>query len=209
MFTGIIEECGTVQHWDITDEFAVLTVRCTDVLADVSIGDSISVNGCCLTVTAFTADTFTVELMAATLRTTALGSLSVGDEVNLERAMVLNTRLGGHLVQGHVDGVGQVTALDDTVEGTVFLTLTYPKELARYIVSKGSLTINGVSLTVVTCDGETATIGLIPHTWKVTTFRNTTVGETVNLEVDVIAKYVEQLLLAGIATPYDPASATV
>lgn len=208
MFTGIIEECGTVQHWDITDEFAVLTVRCTDVLTDVSIGDSISVNGCCLTVTTFSADTFTVELMAATLRTTALGRITIGDDVNLERAMVLNTRLGGHLVQGHVDGVGQITALDDTVEGTVFLTLTYPKELARYIVTKGSLTVNGVSLTVVTCDGETATIGLIPHTWNVTTFRNTNVGDTVNLEVDVIAKYVEQLLLAGIATPYDTANAT-
>lgn len=202
MFTGIIEECGTVEQWRITDEFAVLTVACTKVLVDVSLGDSISVNGCCLTVTAFTHSSFTVELMAATLRTTALGGLTVGDAVNLERAMVLNTRLGGHLVQGHVDGVGEIIGLDDTIEGTVFLTLTYPTELARYIVTKGSLTVNGVSLTVVSCDGETATIGLIPHTWNVTTFRDAHCGATVNLEVDVIAKYVEQLLLAGIATPY-------
>ena len=208
MFTGIIEACGTVKQFDITDEFAVLTVACADVLADVSLGDSISVNGCCLTVTALTDETFTVELMAATLRTTGLGGITVGDEVNLERAMVLNTRLGGHLVQGHVDGVGEIVALDDTVEGTIFLTVTYPHQLARYMVLKGSLTVNGVSLTVVSCDGETATIGLIPHTWNVTTFRNSKVGHTVNLEVDVIAKYVEQLLQAGINTPYNPAAGT-
>lgn len=202
MFTGIIEECGTVQQFTVNDEFAVLTVNCRDVLTDVSIGDSISVNGCCLTVTAFTGDQFTVELMAATLRTTALGQLHAGDRVNLERAMVLNARLGGHLVQGHVDGVGEITGLDTTVDGTVFLTVSYPPELARYIVNKGSLTINGVSLTVVSCDGTKATIGLIPHTWDVTTFRDSQPGDTVNLEVDVIAKYVEQLLAAGLNTPY-------
>jgi riboflavin synthase len=202
MFTGIIEELGTIAAFDVTDEFAVLTISCHDVLRDVALGDSISVNGCCLTVTAFTPDTFTVELMAATLRTTAAGTWAVGDQVNLERAMVMNARLGGHLVQGHVDGVGHVLTLDNQVEGTVFLTVSYPPELARYIVNKGSLTINGVSLTVVNCDGNHATIGLIPHTWNVTTFRNSAVGDQVNLEVDVIAKYVEQLLLAGIATPY-------
>jgi len=203
MFTGLIEECGTVDAWNIQDEYAVLTIRCHTVLNGVNIGDSISVNGCCLTVTAFTSDTFTVELMAATLRTTQLGTLNVGDEVNLERAMVMNARLGGHLVQGHVDGVGTVVELDTQVEGTVFLTVSYPPELARYIVNKGSLTVNGVSLTVVSCDGQHATIGLIPHTWDVTTFRTIAVGDTVNLEVDVIAKYVEQLLAAGIATPYN------
>jgi len=202
MFTGIIEECGTVTDWQITDEFAVLTVRCQEVLTDVALGDSISVNGCCLTVTRFTADMFTVELMAATLRTTALEGLRVGDHVNLERAMAMNARLGGHLVQGHVDGVGTIVTIDDQIEGTVFLQVSYPQELGRYIVNKGSLTVNGVSLTVVSCADNTATIGLIPHTWTATTFQHARVGDTVNLEVDVIAKYVEQLLAAGIATPY-------
>lgn len=206
MFTGIIEERGIVDTFVVNDEFAVLTVTCRDVLTDVAIGDSISVNGCCLTATTFTDTSFTVELMAATLRTTALGTLKPGDPVNLERAMVMNARLGGHLVQGHVDGVGTITKLDNQVEGTVFLTLTYPPELARYIVDKGSITVNGVSLTVVNCDGTHATIGLIPHTWDVTTFRDVRVGDTVNLEVDVIAKYVEQLLNAGIDTPYNAAS---
>lgn len=204
MFTGIIEELGTVASFHVDAEFAVLTVQSNGVLGDVALGDSISVNGCCLTVTAFTAEQFTVELMAATLRTTALGELAVGERVNLERAMQLHHRLGGHLVQGHVDGIGTIIGIDDDVPGTVFLTVSYPPQLARYIVTKGSLTVNGVSLTVVSCDGTNATIGLIPHTLNATTFHAAQVGDSVNLEVDVIAKYVEQLLQAGIATPYDP-----
>lgn len=207
MFTGIIEELGRVAALDVADGHARLVVTCDTVVSDARIGDSIAVNGCCLTVSAWPEDGtgFVAELMAETLRATALAGLDVGSPVNLERAMSSGDRFGGHLVQGHVDGVGEVVARDEQ-PGTVFLSVRAPAEVARYLVPKGSVTIEGTSLTVVDVrddgDGAVFRVGLIPHTLDVTTFGARRVGDRVNLEADVIAKYVERMLAAGAPTPY-------
>ncbi|MFP5310067.1 MAG: riboflavin synthase [Actinomycetes bacterium] len=212
MFTGIVEELGSVAALDVRDRHATLEVACTTVVEDVAIGDSIAVNGCCLTVTEIvcTDDTtgFRADLMAETLRATSLGDLAVGSPVNLERAMAAGGRLGGHLVQGHVDAVGEVVARDEQ-PGTVFLTFAAPAEVAPYLVAKGSVTIDGTSLTVVDVEhgadrSARFRVGLIPHTLEVTTFGSRAVGDRVNLEADVIAKYVERLLAAGAPSPYAP-----
>jgi riboflavin synthase len=214
VFTGIIEEVGSVASLDVGDGHARLVVRCEEVVSDAALGDSIAVNGCCLTVSARPDDGpgFVAELMAETLRATALGGLVVGSPVNLERAMSPGSRFGGHLVQGHVDAVGEVVARDEQ-PGTVFLTVRAPAEVARYLVPKGSITIDGTSLTVVdvTDAGEGAAtfgVGLIPHTLEVTTFGSRQPGDRVNLEADVIAKYVERMLAAGATTPYAPEERT-
>ncbi|MFO7776945.1 MAG: riboflavin synthase [Nitriliruptoraceae bacterium] len=202
MFTGIVEELGQVIDLEVRDGHARLHIGCGDVLDGADIGDSISVDGTCLTVTTLPGEGFTADLMAETLRATALGDLEVGRPVNLERAMRVDARLGGHLVQGHVDGVGTITGREE-LPGTVFVTIEASPELARYLVPKGSITISGVSLTVVErTDQGRFTIGLIPHTLEVTTLGVLGVGDRVNLEVDVIAKYVEQLLAGGAPSPY-------
>jgi riboflavin synthase len=211
MFTGIVEEVGRVRAIDVHDGHARLHLACDDVVRDTALGDSIAVSGCCLTVTTLPpADEgggFTADLMAETLRATALGGLDVGAPVNLERAMRADTRFGGHLVQGHVDGVGTVVDRDER-PGTVFLTVDAPEEVARYLVPKGSVTVDGVSLTVVDLPAPGRfRVGLIPHTLEVTTFGTRQPGDRVNLEADVIAKYVERLLVGGVDSPYRPGPA--
>ncbi|MFP4150209.1 MAG: riboflavin synthase [Nitriliruptoraceae bacterium] len=202
MFTGIVEELGSVAGIDVQDRSARLHIACRDVLEGARIGDSISVDGTCLTVTTLPGDGFTADLMAETMRATALGDLAPGRPVNLERAMRADSRFGGHLVQGHVDGVGVISDLEE-LPGTVFLRIEAPADLARYLVPKGSITVSGVSLTVVDRDDEgTFRIGLIPHTLEVTTLGQLGVGDRVNLEVDVVAKYVERLLAGGAPSPY-------
>ncbi|MEX2550723.1 MAG: riboflavin synthase [Nitriliruptoraceae bacterium] len=202
MFTGIVEELGHVAAIDVHESHARLHIRCSSVLDGAALGDSVSVDGTCLTMTTLPGDGFTADLMAETLRATALGDLEVGRPVNLERAMRVDARLGGHLVQGHVDGVGVITDREE-LPGTVFTTIDAPAEVARYLVPKGSITVSGVSLTVVDRTAEgTFRIGLIPHTLEVTTLGVLGVGDRVNLEVDVIAKYVEQLLAGGAPSPY-------
>ncbi|TVP68564.1 MAG: riboflavin synthase [Nitriliruptor sp.] len=202
MFTGIVEELGRVAAIDVHDGYARLHVHCEQVLEGAVVGDSIAVDGTCLTVTTLPEHGFTADLMAETLRATALGDLEVGRPVNLERAMRADSRFGGHLVQGHVDAVGTVTDLE-RLPGTVFMTITADDALARYLVPKGSITVSGVSLTVVDrTDDATFRIGLIPHTLEVTTLGVLAEGDRVNLEVDVIAKYVEQLLAGGAPSPY-------
>jgi riboflavin synthase len=205
MFTGIVEEVGRVASVERQEKHARLRLACREVVRDVAEGDSIAVAGCCLTVTGFTADGFVADLMAETLAATSLGDLAEGDEVNLERAMRADDRLGGHLVQGHVDAVGEVVGREEE-PGTVWLSVAAPGSLARYLVPKGSVTIDGASLTVVDVepadDGVVFRVGLIPHTLKVTTFGDRRQGDHVNLEVDVIAKYAERLLTAGTQTPY-------
>jgi riboflavin synthase len=207
MFTGIVEEVGRVAAIDVHDGHARLVIACSEVVRDARDGDSIAVAGCCLTVTELTGDGFAADLMAETLRATALGDLAVGDRVNLERAMAAGGRFGGHLVQGHVDAVGRVTGRDEQ-PGTVFLTVHAPAEVAAYLVPKGSITIDGCSLTIVDVadgdDGAELTVGLIPHTLAVTTFEDRAPGDRVNLEADVIAKYVERLVGAGADSPYIP-----
>lgn len=202
MFTGIVEELGTVSSIEREGDRARLHLTATKVLEDSSLGDSISVEGCCLTIAAFTTDGFRADLMAETLRATSLGELSPGAPVNLERAMPADGRLGGHIVQGHVDAVATVVQREEQ-PGTVTLTLSLPEGLARYLVPKGSVTLAGVSLTVVDLVGDDGfRVALIPHTCEVTTLGELTVGDRVNVEVDVLAKYVERLLEAGTSSPY-------
>ncbi|MEX2504450.1 MAG: riboflavin synthase [Egicoccus sp.] len=211
MFTGIVEEVGTVVSLELHERHARLAIGCTDVVRDADLGDSIAVDGCCLTVTTCLEEGgerrgFVADLMAETLRATALGDLEVGSPVNLERAMRADDRFGGHLVQGHVDGVGEVVARDEQ-PGTVFVTVRVPDEVARYLVPKGSVTLAGVSLTVIDVENATFRVGLIPHTLEVTTFGATLhPGTRVNLEADVIAKYVERLLAGGAPSPYATAA---
>jgi riboflavin synthase len=192
MFTGIVEELGEV----VAQEPGRLTVRGRLVTSDTGPGDSVAVNGVCLTVVTVAGDEFTVDVMPETLARTGLGRLAPGDPVNLERAATASTRLGGHLVQGHVDGVGTLRSRTPGA-GWHDLRVSLPPELSRYLVEKGSVTVDGVSLTVVAVGADWFDVSLIPTTLERTTLGRRRVGELVNLEVDVIAKYVEKLVLAG------------
>ena len=195
MFTGIVEEIGEVVDVRRTDEVLVLTVRGPTVATDARHGDSIAVSGVCLTVAdAVTDETFRVELVPETLARSSLADVAVGTRVNLERAMAVGGRLGGHIVQGHVDGVGTLLRRDPGVRSDE-LCFSLPAQLARYVVEKGSITVDGVSLTVAGTDGATFSVALIPTTLAHTTLGSRAVGDTVNLEVDVVAKYVERLVV--------------
>lgn len=193
MFTGIVEELGTVAAVVDQGDAVRLTVRATTVLEDAGLGDSISVNGCCLTVTTLEGDTWTADVMQETLDKTSLRGVRPGDPVNLERAVTADKRLGGHIVQGHVDGVGTVLSRTPSAHWEV-VEISLPTELARYLVDKGSITVDGVSLTVVEAGEDRFTVSLIPETLARTTLGTRGPGDRVNLEVDVIAKYVERLL---------------
>ena len=193
MFTGIVEELGEVVELEPRDGGARLTLRGPRVVEGTADGDSIAVNGVCLTVTEVAGDTFGTDVVAETLDRSDLGDLGVGDPVNLERAVTPVTRLGGHLVQGHVDGVG--TLLERRDDGVVRIGV--PDGLTRYLVDKGSITVDGISLTVVEAGPDFFTVALIPTTLAATTIGRTPPGGRVNLEVDVIAKYVERLLSAA------------
>ena len=198
MFTGIVEEVGTLVVREDQSDAAVLQIRADRVLQDVALGDSIAVNGVCLTVTGSDGEEWTTDVMAETLRRSSLGALGAGDPVNLERAVTPHTRLGGHLVQGHVDGVGTVVTRTPGEHWEV-VRVALPPELARYVVEKGSIAVDGVSLTVSAVSEVDAAepwleVSLIPTTLRETTLGARAPGEPVNLEVDVIAKYVEHLL---------------
>ena len=204
MFTGIVEELGRVVRLETVEDSARLTVEAPTVTQDVNLGDSVSVNGCCLTVTAVHGSTFTADLMAETLTRTTLGSQAPGDPVNLERALRASDRLGGHIVQGHIDATAEV--LDHhRGEHWDLLRIGLPQEIARYVAVKGSVALDGVSLTVVDVvdapnaspapgAGASLSVGLIPETLRRTTLGTRRPGERVNLEVDVMAKYAERLL---------------
>jgi riboflavin synthase len=196
MFTGLVEEVGTIAQVTRAERSARLVIACDEVSVDLPLGASVAVDGCCVTATEVGSGSFSVDLMDETMRVTALGRLDVGARVNLERALRVGDRLGGHLVQGHVDGVGTVVAVED-VPGTRFLSVAVPTDLLRYLVVKGSVCISGVSLTIARLVDDVVTIGLIPHTLGATTLTERVVGDTVNLEVDVVAKYVERMLPGG------------
>ena len=212
MFTGIVEELGRVVRLETVEDSARLTVEAPTVTQDVNLGDSVSVNGCCLTVTAVHGSTFTADLMAETLTRTTLGSQAPGDPVNLERALRASDRLGGHIVQGHVDATAEV--LDHhRGEHWDLLRIGLPQAIARYVAVKGSVALDGVSLTVVDVEdaqhdapdasptpgaGASLSVGLIPETLQRTTLGTRRPGERVNLEVDVMAKYAERLLGARL-----------
>lgn len=201
MFTGIVEELGEIAGIERGAESAVLTVRGPLVVSDATHGASIAVNGVCLTVVEHSAEQFTVDVMAETLQRSSLGALGVGDPVNLERAMRADSRFGGHIVQGHVDGTTTISARTPGDKWEV-VRFALPEDLARYVVEKGSITVDGVSLTVSAVGREDDTawfeVSLIPTTLDLTTLGRKEVGAPVNLEVDVLAKYVERLLTPGM-----------
>ena len=194
MFTGLVEEQGTVVGIEPLGDSVRLTLRGPLVTSDAAHGDSIAVNGCCLTVTDLDSDTFTADVMEESLRRTALSDLSVGSPVNLERAVAAGARLGGHIVQGHVDGVGSLLERTSSTHWDN-LRFSLPAELARYVVEKGSITVSGVSLTVVEVTDDTFAVSLIPTTLADTVLGTLAPGDRVNLEVDIVAKYVERLLV--------------
>lgn len=199
MFTGIVEEMGALVGRETSptaDGGARLVISASLVLEGTEVGDSISVNGCCLTVVDLGPGWWAADAVAETLSRTNLGTVAVGDPVNLERAVSLRSRLGGHLVQGHVDGTGRVVCAAPELE------IEAPEQVRRYLVEKGSVTVDGVSLTVAALTADGFTVAVIPHTMAVTTLGRRRPGDRVNLEADVMAKYAEQLLAAGTSSPY-------
>lgn len=203
VFTGIVEELGRLRRADAADGSTRMVFEATAVLDGTRTGDSMAVNGCCLTVIDTGHGWWAADVVDETLRCSTLGALRAGDAVNLERPVRLADRLGGHLVQGHVDGVGIL------LHPAPDLRVQVPADLVRYLVPKGSVTVEGCSLTVVDVSDDSFSVAIIPHTAEVTVLGRRAVGDGVNLEVDVIAKYTERLLAAGAGSPYAHAAATV
>lgn len=193
MFTGLVEELGKVKNMVRTSRSVRLTINANKVVSDVKIGDSIAVNGTCLTVVAHGDDWFTADVMPETVDRTVLSRLKTGDKVNLERTLRVGDRFGGHIVSGHIDGVGTISG-KNTNDIAVIVRITAEPQVLRYIVEKGSIAIDGTSLTVVAVGSDWFTVSLIPHTAGLTTVGLKAVGELVNLEADVIGKYVERLM---------------
>ncbi|WP_418790471.1 riboflavin synthase [Phosphitispora sp. TUW77] len=193
MFTGIIEEMGILKKIQRGADSARLTLEASEVLKDVRLGDSIAVNGICLTVVDFNERFFDADVMAETLRKTNLEDLKPGDRVNLERALKVGGRLGGHIVSGHIDGVGIITR-QHKEDIAVITSIRAPAEVIKYVVKKGSVAIDGISLTVVDCTNDSFQVSLIPHTASLTTLGYKKTGDRVNLEADIIGKYVERLV---------------
>lgn len=189
MFTGIVEEIGTVLK-----PKAPLIIKVSKILEDIHIGDSIAVNGVCLTVTSYTIESITLDVMNETYSRTNLGNLKAGDTVNIERAILANGRFGGHIVSGHIDGIGTLTNITD--DGIAkWLTITTNKDLLNYIIMKGSVTLDGVSLTVAYVDNISFKISLIPHTQSETTLLSKGIGAIINIENDILGKYIEHFIL--------------
>ena len=196
MFTGIIEEKGKVKSITHGAKSAVLSIKASRIMSDVKIGDSIAVNGVCLTATTVSPDGFTADVMAETIRRSSLGSLKAGSEVNLERAMAAGGRFGGHIVSGHIDGTGTIKEFKRE-DNAIWVTIACDKKILRYIIEKGSITIDGISLTVAVVTDSYFKVSIIPHTSSETTLTSKKVGDSVNLENDIIGKYVEKLLSGG------------
>lgn len=205
MFTGIIETVGTVRRISRGSHSAVLEIDAPDILDDVKTGDSIAVNGVCLTVTALHGRSFSADVMHETMNRSGLSALSPGSRVNLERAMAADGRFGGHIVSGHVDGPGTITAIERD-DNAVWYTIAAAPEVMRYIVEKGSIAIDGISLTVARVGNGFFSVSVIPHTAAVTILSSRRVGDRVNLENDVIGKYVEKLLRLPPAPSSPPKS---
>lgn len=195
MFTGLIEETGYVKSIVKNTNGATLVITCKLILGDIKIGDSICVNGVCETVTNIFSDGFEVRISDETLSITTLGNLKNGDILNLERALALNSRLGGHIVSGHVDCIGKLTSIEKLSD---FYNLTFeiPENKSKYIVYKGSVTINGISLTIADITDNIFKVAIIPHTYQNTTLKNLKIGDIVNIETDILGKYVEKMLSA-------------
>jgi riboflavin synthase len=196
MFTGLIEEIGEIKSIEKGAKSARITIKSDKVLQEIKLGDSICTNGVCLTVTEFTGNTFSVDVMAETVRSSNLGKLKSGSKVNLERALRLSDRLGGHMVSGHIDGIGTIVELQNE-ENATWVSVETTKDILKYIVHKGSITIDGISLTVAYVDESIFKVSIIPHTKGETTLVIKKIGDEVNLESDMMAKYVEKLLKYG------------
>ena len=203
MFTGIIEEVGIIKEVKRGVKSSKLIIKANKVLEKTRVGDSICTNGVCLTVTNVKGNSFEADVMAETLRRSNLGLLDIGNKVNLERALNLESRLGGHIVSGHIDGIGQIISLEKE-DNAIWVTLKAASEILRYVVLKGSITIDGISLTVAYVDEIIFKVSIIPHTAQETTLVNKSIGETVNLECDVISKYVEKFMGLGSKEEYNP-----
>ena len=200
MFTGLIEEIGKVQSIVKSTKSARIIIKASKVLEGVKLGDSISTNGVCLTVSDFSDHYFSIDVMAETMRRSNLQRLTSGDEVNLERALRVGDRLGGHIVSGHIDGTGTVVNLENE-DNAVWVSIATEKEILKFIVQKGSIAIDGISLTVAYVDDSMFKVSIIPHTKEVTTLLRKKVGEVVNLECDMLGKYIEKLLLSKEQAP--------
>ena len=198
MFTGIVEELGKINSITIHGSSGQLSIKAKTVLEGTKIGDSIAVNGVCLTVTSLSSDGFTADIMAETVRRSSFGKSRPGDPVNLERAMAADGRFGGHIVAGHVDDTGVISSLEKE-ENALWITITTSPEVLKYIIEKGSIAIDGVSLTVAYVDNTCFKVSIIPHTIDKTALHSKRVGDIVNLENDMVGKYVEKLLLFGNA----------
>ena len=198
MFTGLIAELGRITAIEKGESSAVFTVTAPALISQIAVGDSVAVNGVCLTATSIAGETFTADVMVQTLAVTSLAQLAVGSPVNLELAALLNTRMGGHMVQGHVDGVATVVGLTPGEKWAQF-DITVPEKLAKYIVNQGSICLDGVSLTVgqINDANNVVTVWLIPETLERTNLSTKSAGDLINVEVDVLAKYVERLLAKG------------
>lgn len=193
MFTGIIEEIGKIKAVRRGSRSSVLEIEAKKVVEDTRIGDSIATNGVCLTVVAIGSNGFSADVMPETMERSGLGRLKPGDHVNLERALCLNSRLGGHLVAGHIDGTGRIAEYKQD-ENAIWITITASPQILRYVIEKGSVAIDGVSLTVAYVDEQVLKVSVIPHTQTETTLTSKRIGETVNIENDMMAKYVEKLM---------------
>jgi riboflavin synthase len=204
LFTGIIEEIGTIKQIIRGDQAIVLEIEAKKVLEDAKLGDSIAVNGVCLTVTTFTSNRFTVDVMPETVRATSLQTLQAGSHVNLERAMIANGRFGGHFVSGHVDGTGTIQD-KKRVSNAVYYTINVQENLSRYLMLKGSVTVDGTSLTIFGVSDNSFTISLIPHTLNETILGGKGKGDIVNIEVDMLAKYMDHLLKQPNSSPVEKA----
>ena len=195
MFTGLVEEKGKLIDKIKTGDGYQLVIAASKIMEDLGIGSSISVNGCCLTVVKKDGNNFSVDTIEETLKKTNLGSLKINDNVNLERPLKADARLGGHFVLGHVDTKGEVVEIKE-LSNSHFLTIRYPDDFKKYLIYVGSVAIDGVSMTVAQLAGNTFSVGIIPFTWQETIFSNKKVGDTVNLEFDVLGKYVERIMSA-------------
>lgn len=201
MFTGIVEEMGAIRSLTRAGKSAQIEIQCKLILEDLKIGDSVCTNGVCLTATKVTSQSFFADVMHETLRRSSLGSTGVGGKVNLERAMSANGRFGGHIVSGHIDGVGRIVSTKRD-SNAVWYEIACDPQIMKYIVEKGSIAIDGISLTVAALTASTFSVSVIPHTAAITSLGQKSAGDVVNLENDIIGKYVERLLAAGTATAY-------
>lgn len=201
MFTGIIEEMGQVESLMQHGDSARLTIKARTVMSDLKTGESVSVNGACMTAIDLSATGFSCDISPESLSLTNLGTLKIGDQINLERAMRMNDRLGGHMVSGHVEGLGRITE-KFTRENAVIMSLEVPPGVLKYCVPKGSITLDGVSMTINQLSEKKVSICIIPHTAEMTTLGFKNVGDDVNLESDLIGRYVERLLQGGAPSPY-------